>query len=467
MCKVRINNAEYKAYKGELLSQVLTDNGFVVAHTCGGRGTCGKCKVTVNGEKVLSCKYVINTDIVVEVPQISDIKSATGANATGEMSDKMCYALDLGTTTLALALVSLDNKAVIDVVTCTNPQVSFGADVISRIDYCRQASVEGLQKTVVNGINNLINRLGNVCCNEMYVSGNTTMLHVLFGKDPTSMGVSPYIPEFTDSQTVKGNALGINCAKAIISLPCISAFVGADLVAGLNFTEKPTDNKYNLIVDLGTNAEIVLFSENQTLCTSAAAGPCFEGANISCGMSATEGAVCSFEIKNNNPFFETISDKKAVGICGTGLVDIISELRKNNIIDDTGYMECETYKIAENVYINQKDIRQYQLAKSAVYSAIITLMNVGGVEFSSIEKLYISGGFSAKINIENAVKTGLLPKELKEKTEPINNSSLMGTVKYSVEKNNFSDYLKDAEYIDLATNSEFSKLFIQNMEFLS
>ncbi len=465
MCKVRINNTEYKTHKGELLSQVLTDNGFVVAHTCGGRGTCGKCKVTVNGEKFLSCKYVINSDIVVEVPQISDIKSVTGANATGELSDRMCYALDLGTTTLALALVSLDNKAVIDVVTCTNPQVVFGADVISRIDYCRQNNIEKLQKAVAEGINNLVNRLGNVCCDEMFVSGNTTMLHLLFGEDPCSMGVAPYIPKFLGSRKLSGKDIGINCAENIISLPCISSFVGADLVAGLNLIEKPTDGKYNILVDIGTNAEIILFSENNVLCTSAAAGPCFEGANITCGMSATNGAIYSFESKNNTPVYKTILGKEATGICGTGLVDIISELRENKIIDETGYMECETYNITETVFINQKDIRQYQLAKSAVYSAIITLMNVGGVEFSNIEKLYISGGFSAKINIENAVKTGLLPKELKEKTIPLNNSSLLGTVKYSVEKNNLSDCLKNAKYIDLATNLEFSELFIENMEF--
>lgn len=465
MCKVKINNIEYQAIKGQLLSEFLIDNGFGVVHICGGRGVCGKCQVTVNGKKELSCKYSIKSDIVVELPKSYDTEAVTGAEVTGELTERMCYALDLGTTTLALALVSLDNKAVIDVVTCTNPQVVYGADVISRIDFCRQASVERLGKAVVEGINNLINRLGNLCCDEMYVSGNTTMLHILFGKNPASMGVLPYFPEFTASQTVNGNTLGINCVKTVTSLPCVSAFVGADLVAGLNFANKPQTGKHNLLVDLGTNAEILLFSENKVLCTSAAAGPCFEGANISCGMSATEGAICSFEIKNNKPFFETISGKLPVGICGTGLVDIISALRENNIIDETGYMDCGSYNITGNVYINQADIRQYQLAKSAVYSAIITLMNIGGVDFSDIERLYISGGFSAKINLENAFKTGLLPKELKEKTEPINNSSLLGTVKYCVEKNNLSDYLKNAEYIDLATNSEFSELFIENMEF--
>jgi uncharacterized 2Fe-2S/4Fe-4S cluster protein (DUF4445 family) len=179
-------------------------------------------------------------------------------------------------------------------------------------------------------------------------------------------------------------------------------------------------------------------------------------------MSATNGAIYSFKL---NKSIKTISDTEPEGICGTGLIDIISELVENNIIDETGYMPCETYNITEKVYINQNDIRQYQLAKSAVYSAIITLMHIGDVEYSDIDKIYISGGFSAKINIENAVKTGLLPRELKEKTKPINNSSLLGTVKYGIEKNNLSDYIKNAQYIDLATNPEFSSSFIENMDF--
>ena len=465
MCNVTINNQKYSTQKGKLLSEFLIDNGFKVVHTCGGRGVCGKCKVTVNGASVLSCKYVINGDITVELPLDGDILSETGAVTSGELTSNMCYCLDIGTTTIALALVSLDNKEVVKVATCTNPQVAFGGDVISRIDYCRQNGVDKLQKAVVDGINKLISRSGGFSCNDMFVSGNTTMLHLLLGKDPTSMGVAPYTPVFLASQMVKGEDIGINFVNNIISLPCISSFVGADLVAGLNYVDKPKKGRYNLLVDLGTNAEIILFSENEVLCTSAAAGPCCEGAGISCGMSATEGAIYSFELRDNAKIIKTICNTEPKGICGTGLVDVISELVKAHIIDETGYMECETYSIAENVYINQKDIRQYQLAKSAVYSAIITLMNIGNVQFSDVEHLYVSGGFSSKINIENAVKTGLLPFELKEKTEPVNNSSLLGAVKYSVEKNEISELIQNAKYIDLATNPKFSDLFIGNMEF--
>ncbi len=466
MCKVTINNYKYDAPKGKLLSEFLIDNGFSIAHICGGRGVCGKCKVMVNGESVLSCRYTINNDITVDLPLNSDIESVTGAEESNRLSQKMCYALDIGTTTLALVLVSLDNKEIINVATCTNPQVTFGADVISRISYCGQNFVDELQKAVVDGVNNLVKRLGGVYCDEMYVSGNTTMLHILFGVDPSPMGVATYKPQFVESKTEKGEIIGINNVRNIISLPCISAFVGADLVSGMNYVGMPSNDKYNLLVDLGTNAEIILFSEKSVLCTSAAAGPCFEGANISCGMSATDGAVYAFEIDCNKKMqVQTVSDVIPKGICGTGLVDIISELVKHGIIDETGYMECENYKIDENIFLSQGDVRQYQLAKSAVYSAIVTLMKIENIEFSQIENMYISGGFSAKINIDNAVKTGLLPKELKEKAMPVNNSSLLGTVKYIFEKNNLQTYLENARYIDLSMHPDFSELFINNMEF--
>ena len=206
----------------------------------------------------------------------------------------------------------------------------------------------------------------------------------------------------------------------------------------------------------------MLYNKNTLYCTSAAAGPCFEGANITCGMSATYGAIYSF---SDNGSFKTVNENSAKGICGTGLIDIIAVLLEKGIIDETGYMECEEYFIADTVKLTQKDIRQFQLAKSAVYSGISALLKEKSISFSDIEKLFISGGFSAQINIENAVEIGLLPKELKGRCKQINNSSLLGTVKYACEQNNLSVYLKNAEYIDLSVNSHFSELFIENMEF--
>ncbi len=462
MHKVRLNNRIFEVADGVILSDILIKSGEEIPHLCGGKGACKKCLVMVNGKEELSCQYKIKSDIDVVLPETNEVFSDTGANESGKITDNCCLCLDIGTTTLALALISLDEKKIIKVKTATNPQGAFGGDVLNRIEYCNKNGVSELHICLVDKINRIIDEFDINSVNKMYVSGNTTMLHLFFKVDPSSIGVAPYTPTFLESKEKKGIDLGLKNIEKVISLPCISAFVGADLVAGVNYADLPNENKFNLLVDLGTNAEIVLYNKNKVYCTSAAAGPCFEGANISCGMSATDGAIYSYSLDGT---FKTISNKSPKGICGTGLIDIIAVLVEKGIIDETGYMDCEEYLIANKIKLTQKDIRQFQLAKSAVYSGISAILKEKSTSFSDIENLFISGGFSAKINIENAVKAGLLPKELKDKIVVLNNSSLLGTVKYACEQNDLSLYLKNAEYIDLSTNAVFSDLFINNMEF--
>ena len=462
MHKVRLNNRIVEVPDGTILADILIKSGEKLPHLCGGKGTCKKCLVKVNGKEELSCQYEIKSDIDVVLPENDDIFSEIGANESGEITENCCYCLDIGTTTLALALVSVDEKKIIKVKTATNPQRAFGGDVLTRIEYCNKNGVTHLQTCLIDAINNLINEFNNNSVNTMYVAGNTTMLHIFLGVDPSTIGVAPYTPVFLDSKEIMGSEVGLRKIRNVISLPCISAFVGADLVAGTNFAETPEKEKYNLLIDLGTNAEIVLYNKNKLYCTSAAAGPCFEGGNIECGMSATDGAICSYSVEGD---FETINNKAPQGICGTGLIDLISVLLEKGVIDETGYMDSEEFIISENIKLTQKDIRQFQLAKSAVYSGVSALLREKAISFEAIENLFISGGFSAKINIENAIRTGLLPKELKNKVIVLNNSSLLGTVKYACEQNDLSVYLKNAEYIDLSTNQLFMDLFIANMEF--
>lgn len=466
MYRVTVGDEVFFSPKGELLSHILIQNNKFMEHPCSGRGVCGKCKVFVDGEEALSCQYRVNSDINVTLPKNYGIISETGIKENGRVTQNLCLALDIGTTTLALALVSIDNKNVIKLVARSNPQRAFGADVISRIDYCQKNSVSHLHNSIIEEINSMIDEIGVENISVMYVSGNTTMLHLLLGEDPTSMGVAPYTPVFLESRVEQGVDVGIKNVEYIETLPCISAFVGADLVAGMNSVGFPSEGEYNLLVDLGTNAEIVLFSKVRVLCTSAAAGPCFEGVNITCGMNATDGAIASFNIDNNGKKqFKTVNNTKPEGICGTGLIDVIAELLRCGIIDETGYMECGSYDIAEGVFLSQNDIRQYQLAKSAVYSGIISLINKAEISFSHINKMYISGGFSSKINLENAFFTGLLPEKLKDKTQSIFNSSLSGTIKYACDKNNLNSCIENIQYVDLASDSAFSDLFIENMEF--
>lgn len=460
MYKIKINDEVLFAEKGELLSDILIRNGKSVPHPCGGKGTCQKCKVFVEGREELSCQYRVSGDVSVSFSLLGEILSETGAEIKEEITDNMCFCLDIGTTTLALALVSLDTGSILKVETATNPQCVFGADIMSRIDFCRKNGIAKLQSVLFSKINEMVEKFNLTQSLDMYVSGNVTMLHTFFGIDCSSIGASPYKAQFLESKTEK---IEIAKVENAISLPSIHSFLGADIVAGMNYIGYPENGKYNLLVDLGTNAEIVLYSNNSALCTSTAAGPCFEGANISCGMSATEGAIYKFSRKNGQMELETINKKSPQGICGTGLIDVVAELIDNEI-DETGFMEND-FKIFGKIAVNQSDIRQFQLAKSAVYSGIITLIKLKKIGFEEIEKLYISGGFSAKIDVENAVKVGLLPQELREKCVAINNSSLLGTVKFAHEKNDLNAYVKNARYVDLSRSSDFSELFISNMKF--
>lgn len=457
--KVTINGSVVLAAAGTTLSDLLD-----IEKPCGGHGTCGKCKVKVNGREELACRYVLQSDVEVETYEKSEILSLTGTVESGRLTDHLCLCLDVGTTTLALALVSLDEKQTVRVITSTNPQRIFGADVITRIEHCQKSSVKELHDVLIREVNRMIEALDVGAIDRMYVAGNVTMLHTLFGVDCTSIGVAPYTPAFLESKKTTAQEIGIRGVQEVVSLPSISSFVGADIVAGLYLLGMPKDGNYNLLVDLGTNAEVVLYSKGQGVATAAAAGPCFEGANVSCGMSATKGAICAFRLTDGCSELETIAGERAVGICGTGLIDCISELLKNGIIDETGYMD-EDYVLADGVFLAAEDVRQYQLAKSAVYSAIRSLMETEGIGFEEIEALYISGGFSARINVANAVSTGLLPKELAVRTVALSNTSLQGTIQYACEGGDLEALLQKIRYVDLSANPYFSELFVENMMF--
>lgn len=457
MHKVTVNGEIHYIPNGTILSDVLHSSGNDIAHPCGGKGRCRKCTVTVNGKRELACRYTVSSDITV---QIRDTDKNSSISYDFADSENNCLALDIGTTTLALALIS-EEKKVLNTVMCVNPQCSYGSDVISRIEYCTKHGTDKLKDVLIAEINGMILSMGIKNADTLFVAGNTAMLHIFTGADCSSMGIAPYVPVFLNNKTVNACTLGINGVKTVEILPSISAFMGADIVAGLNSVSKPNENKYNMLVDLGTNAEIVLFSRNNIFCTSAAAGPCLEGARISCGMSATQGAIYSY----GKDTVKTVGNTVPNGICGTGLIDIIAELLSSSVIDKTGFMECEKFPVTAEVSLTQADVREFQLAKSAIYSAIVTLIKKADISSEDIETVYISGGFSQGINTENAIKTGLLPSQFREKCISVSNSSLQGTVKYAAEKNDLSRFTDNATYIDLAADSEFSDLFIRNIMF--
>lgn len=456
---------EFSFSENTLISNFLTEHGYYVPHLCGGMGNCKKCQVVLNGERVLACRNYLKEGGTLLLPDKEEISSVSGGNESGILTENLCLCLDIGTTTLALALVSLDEKTIIKTVTSSNPQRVFGADVISRIDYCTKNGAEQLQSVVIEEIQKMIDDLLQSFniekVEKMYVAGNTTMLHLFFGVDCASLGVSPYMPKFIEEKVCNAEEINIKKVDKVISLPGISAFVGADIVAGINYVGM-AENGYRILLDLGTNAEIVLYSKDKIFCTAAAAGPCFEGANISSGMSATEGAIYSY---SSDGTYEVIGKSEAKGLCATGLLDVIKVNVENGEIDESGYLENDPIEISENVSLLGQDIREFQLAKSAIRSAIECLIKKAEIDFSKIEGLFVAGGFSQNLNIENAAYLGLIPQKLKDKFSGINNASLLGTVKYACAEDKDLSFVKKAEYVNLSNDPLFSTLFMEYMMF--
>ncbi|MBN2522848.1 MAG: DUF4445 domain-containing protein [Bacteroidales bacterium] len=469
------------------LLDILRNNGYNIYAPCGGRGTCGKCTVKVTGEgEVISCKYYPdkNTEVILpgedeasilvhQTEYLEDLPFRL-SNSGYSSSNPYGVAIDIGTTTLVFYFLSLVSGQIEKISSALNPQMRYGADIITRINYCQEHEngLSELQNSVVEIINNEFDTFrstrnlhrGNL--ERVVIAGNTTMLHLLLGEDPVSIALAPFKPKFTDKQIKKGSSTGLNTNEncEVITLPCLAAFIGADILAGLAAL-KPLYNSY-LFLDIGTNGEIALVKDGRILACATAAGPAFEGANISCGMAAVNGAISGFSGPES---YKVIGNSEPVGICGSGIVDIVAYLLKSDLIDETGLLK-ETFVISseKKIEVTQQDIREIQLAKSAIYSGIRILMNMAGLFFSDIDALYLAGGFGNYINIKSAIEIGLLPFEMKDIIYPVGNSAVIGALQY-LKSDEFEERinktLKNSEYVELFTINEFPAAFALNMNF--
>ncbi len=473
--------------KGNSLLDILRTNGFHIYAPCGGKGTCGKCRVTVEGEGVVtSCTFYPKYDIKVILP--GDEEAKIIVNQTEELQDlpykktdidditpdSYGIAVDIGTTTIVLYFLNLYTGQIDKISSALNPQKTYGGDIISRINYC-QENENGLiemQQSITRAINvELANFKShrNISFNDfrkMAFAGNTTMLHFLLKVDALSIALAPFTPQFTEQQIRKGVMIGLDIHPDadIITIPNVSAYVGADILAGLTAI-KSTDKNY-LFIDVGTNGEMALHTDGNYYVCSTAAGPAFEGANISCGMGAVQGALSGFESPDQ---YHVIGNIPPIGICGSGIVDIVAYLLKNNMIDETGLLE-NTFHIyrEKGIHVTQQDIREIQLAKSAIYSGLKILLSTSGLDFNKLDALYLAGGFGNYIGIQSAIQIGLLPVELKDKIKPVGNSAGIGALQY-LKNNDFvkqtEKVLKHTEYVELSNVDEFDIEFALNMNF--
>lgn len=516
------------------IMDALIANGIYVSAVCGGNGTCGKCKIRLvegtlpvtpedrkcfSDEELaagmrLSCKAYPAEDVTIALVQTSEEeffvlgsdgqsvhkkggakKSAENeADGTCESAGPHFFAIDIGTTTLAISLVRQDGT-VIDTYTSINHQRMFGADVISRI----QASNEGhgpeltasIKKDLQTGILSLMSDYPEVKeVSGVIIAGNTTMGHLLMGYSCETLGVVPFTPVnidkiATDWQTLFGTAL-LNGAEEriaalgqvpVVILPGFSTFVGGDIASGMLSVGFEKREKPALFIDLGTNGEMAIGNKDRILVASTAAGPAFEAGNISCGMGSVAGAICKVELNGDEHIFETLGGKPALGICGTGVIEVTAELLKEGLLDETGLLDedyfDDGFPMGETpegdiLAFEQGDVRQLQLAKAAVRGGVDTLLLRYGVKAEDIETVYLAGGFGVHLNVEKALKIGLLPEELRGRIEAVGNTSLAGAVCYGSDKDSdekLAQILENAREVDLSSDKAFQEYYVDAMMF--
>ncbi len=415
-------------------------------------------------------------------------------------------AVDIGTTTIVAGLVNLKDGVVRKTATMNSGSV-FGADVISRIKAANEGMAAELQRQLLEDIRGLLDELisgeysmipgsdvgGVLEISKLTIAGNTTMLHLLMGDSCEGLGRAPYkptrleYPVMNADEVLKGIQGTVSVAGCSI-MPGISAFVGGDIVSGmyeLSFDKIPEGKRY-MLIDLGTNGEMaVADSERITVC-STAAGPVFEGGGISCGMAGVAGAIehVSINIDNKAAGGETITDIKVIGdgnpigICGSGVLEMVSELRRTEIIDDTGLYSDEYFDEGYPVFsdgdktisFTQDDIRQVQLAKAAIRSGIDTLLDAAGLIATDIDKVYLAGGFSEHLDIEKIKYLKILPEEflVTGVAQCVGNTSLSGCIKALMSDSadeELSTIIKKATELTLANTDTFGDSFIEAMNF--
>lgn len=403
-------------------------------------------------------------------------------------------AVDIGTTTIVAYLLDL-TKGEIDVASALNPQAKRGADVISRIDYAVKGGLEELKGLVVDEINSLIKELcerQRIASTDIYditVVGNTTMVHLFLGVPPNYIAVSPYIPVFTRSILIDASQIGINInprGKCYV-LPNISSYIGADTVGVVLATGLYKDNGVKLALDIGTNGEMVLKVGEKLFACSTAAGPAFEGANITYGMRGARGAIDHVSIDDGKINVHVIDDVPPIGICGSGLLDAVAVMIELGILDETGriiYPEGELIKdlvrkgnnglefvLRANggeIPINQKDVRELQLAKSAIRAGIEILLEEARKDYSDIDTVYLAGAFGTYLNPESAIKIGLLPPLPISRVYSVGNAAGEGAKLALIDKDvrDIAEKVsKEVHYIELSSRRDFQEKFMEFMYF--
>ena len=464
------------------------------------RNNLGYEEIDFNIELLRKVPTVIREDdFKVTITYIKNENKLTILNIESGNSEGELYgiAIDIGTTSVVVCLVNLSTNEVIEKASSGNAQIKYGADVIHRIIYSsKKNGLEELQKSIVKEtINPLLESIytkANINKEHIVsaiIAGNTTMSSLFLGVYSDYLRQEPFIPPFLKSPNLIGKDIGLNInSNAHIYLsPSVASYVGGDITAGVLASGMWTSEENILFIDLGTNGEIVFGNKDYMMSCACSAGPAFEGGGISCGMRASSGAIEKVSIDNNTlkPKLTIIDECEPIGICGSGIIDLICQMLTKGIIDRRGKIHRdivndrirfnehgigeyvlafkEEYNLENDITVNEVDIDNFIRAKGAIYSGVAVLIESLGMDFSIIDKVLIAGGIGNNLNIENSILIGLLPDIEREKFKYIGNSSLVGsylTLISNEAKQKLQEIGSQMTYVELSVYPSYMDEFI-------
>lgn len=467
------------------ISPLLREADMSTAQPCGGRGSCGKCAVVLTGDVSeptasekrfgvrLSCQAVLHGDAEVILPATLPMAQIEGGAATNlmpaaPMPGHYGAAVDIGTTTIALLLYDLSTGRCMASASMLNPQTSVAADVIGRID----ASMKGLSAHLRSQTESAVSTLLTTACGQaglqtsavdaLTITGNTTMLYLLCGLEPSALSRAPFTADHLFGCSVK-------VLDRTAYLPhCLHAFVGADTSCAILANGMLTREETALLCDVGTNGEIALWHKGTLYIASTAAGPAFEGAGISCGCASLPGAIDRAEVLHGEVICHTIGGGKAVGLCGSGLVDVIAALLQTDALDETGCLEDSPFHLRDGISLTQADIRAVQLAKAAIHAGILSLLDAAGCSLADVSTMYLAGGFGSHLNLSSAATIGLFPSALTSRVRVIGNAALDGAALLLLDtahRETLALLQKQAQHVRLDGNPVFAENYISAMLF--
>ncbi len=467
--------------EGENLLQVLRYAGLAPDAPCGGKGTCGKCKVMVNGKQVLACQTTVTQDMVVTIPQFGQRQILTAATElqTDVLPLRQGYflAFDIGTTTVAGYILDKETGNVLASESAPNPQSAFGADVISRIQW----AIKEEMQILTDSIRACVDTLSHSLCEKagilpaqvgvISLVGNPAMQQLFLGILPKNLAQIPFAPVLTKAEAVNAKPYLPGFENALLLIvPDIAGFVGADTLAGVLATGIHQQEELSLLVDIGTNGEMVLGNRHRMVACSTAAGPALEGANIQFGMGGRTGAIDHVWLEDGKIEYSVIGHCKPIGICGSGLMDAVAVALDQGLLNERGRILTENrlLHLTEEIYLTQEDIRQVQMAKGAIAAGISLMAAHLGVTLQDIQHVYLAGAFGTYMRPSSACRMGLLPVELEGKIQSVGNAAGGGGVTMAVSRQQFElagQLASQIEFLELATAPGFQRCFAAQMLF--